>query len=256
MNILFKPNQVMFNNVDTTNVVTNSGGEEITISPGYYTLSEIIAILNTMTNTSFFISTMDSSYGCIWIQSPYSIDFNNAPDVQEIIELEDRMIILPASFYGSNVIDITRNRLVIQVYSSLVRSSDMKISNQNNNLLTTMIIDDPKDDYVRAVEDVCIPMIYRFDRLMFVFKDMDDNIIHLNGEFELQLTIEDVCNQLHTPVPSTNQFSMIEVFGNNSKKEVKLDNPLSFNKCYISSVSLSMNSTSSNDKPSIEILTL
>ena len=111
----------------------------------------------------------------------------------------------------------------------------MKIANQNNNnLLTTMII----DDYIRTVEDICIPMIHRFDRLMFVFKDMDDNIIHLNGEFELQLTIEDVCDQLHTSVPSTNQFSMIEVFENNSKKEVKLDNPLSFNKCYISSVSL------------------
>ena len=31
---------------------------------------------------------------------------------------------------------------------------------------------------------------------------------------------------------------MIEVFGNNNKKEVKLDNPLSFNQCYVSSVSL------------------
>ena len=161
------------------------------------------------------------------------------------------MIILPASFYGSNMIDITRNRQVVQVYSSLVRSSDMKIANKNNNLLTTMIIDDSKDDYICTMEDICIPMIYRFDRLMFVFKDMDDNIIHLNGEFELQLTIEDVCDEMHTSVPSTNQFSMIEVFGNN-----KLDNPLSFNKCYISSVSLSMNGISSNNKSSIEILTL
>ena len=65
------------------------GGEEITISPGYYKLSEIIAILNTRTNTSFSISTMDTSYGCIWIQFPYSIDFNNAPDIREIIGLED-----------------------------------------------------------------------------------------------------------------------------------------------------------------------
>ena len=147
MTVLFRPNQVMFNNVDTTNIVTNSDGEEVTISPGYYTLSEIISILNTMTNTSFSISTMATSYGCIWIQSPYSIDFNNASDVREIIGLEDRMVILPASFYGSNVIDITQNRQVIQVYSSLVRSSDMKIANQNNNLLTTMIIDDPTTNY-------------------------------------------------------------------------------------------------------------
>ena len=115
MTVLFRPNQVMFNNVDTTNIVTNSGGEEVTISPGYYTLSEIIVVLIIMTNTSFSISTMATSYGCIWIQSPYSIDFNNAPDVREIFGLGDRMIILLASFYGSNVIDITRNRQVIQV---------------------------------------------------------------------------------------------------------------------------------------------
>ena len=31
---------------------------------------------------------------------------------------------------------------------------------------------------------------------------------------------------------------MIEVFGNTTKKEVKLDNPLSFDQCSISSVSL------------------
>ena len=79
--VLFRPYQVMFNNVNSINVVTNSGGEEVTISPGYYTLSEIIAILNIMINTSFSISTMDTSYECIWIQSPYSIDFTNAPDV-------------------------------------------------------------------------------------------------------------------------------------------------------------------------------
>ena len=96
-------------------------------------------------------------------------------------------IVLPAYLYGWNVIDITRNRQVIQVYSTLVRSSDLKIANQNNNLLTTMIIDDPEGEYVNN-----IPMISRFNRLMFLFKDMDGNIIHLNGDFELQLTIEDV----------------------------------------------------------------
>ena len=61
--------------MDSTNVVTNINGEEITISPGYYTLSEVIAILNTMINTTFSITTIATSYECIWIQSPYSIDF-------------------------------------------------------------------------------------------------------------------------------------------------------------------------------------
>ena len=35
-----------------------------------------------------------------------------------------------------------------------------------------------------------------------------------------------------------NQFSMIDVFGNTTKKDVKLGNPLSFDQCSISSVSL------------------
>ena len=64
--------------------------------------------------------------------------------------------------------DFTRNRHVIQVYSTLVRSPDLKIVNQNNNLLTTIIINDPTTNYCRSVEDICIPMITRFDRLMFL----------------------------------------------------------------------------------------
>ena len=35
--ILFTPNQIMFNNVDTTNVVMNTNDEERMISPDYYT---------------------------------------------------------------------------------------------------------------------------------------------------------------------------------------------------------------------------
>ena len=115
MTVLFTPNQVMFNNVDSTNVVTNLNDEELTIPHGYYTIGQIIAILNTMTDTTFSISMMASSYGCIYIQYPHIIDFTNAPDIREILGLEGQMVILPASFYGSNVIDITRNRQVIQV---------------------------------------------------------------------------------------------------------------------------------------------
>ena len=238
MTVLFHPNGSMFNNVDTTNVITNSNDETVTIPAGYYKLSEIIALLNTMSDTLFSISTNASSFGCIWIQSPHTIDFTDAPDIREILGFDGRTVILPASFSGSNVIDITRNRQVIQVYSTIVRSSDLKIANQNNNLLTTMIIDDPTADYVRTVEDVCIPMITRFDRLMFVFRDMEGKMMRLNGEFELQLTIDDVYDEVPSSIASANQFSMIEVFGNTTKKEVKLDNPLSFDQCYISSVSL------------------
>ena len=126
---------------------------------------------------------------------------------------------------------------MIQVYSSLVRSSDLKTSNQDNNLLTTMIIDDPTTNYYRLVEDICIPMISRFDRLKFLFRDTEGNILRLNGEFEPQLTIEDMYDQIPSSIPPMNQFIMIEVLGNTTK-EAKLYNPLSFGQCSISSVSL------------------
>ena len=62
-----------------------------------------------------------------------------------------------------------------------MRSSDLKIANQNNNLLITMIIDETTTNYCRSVEDICIPMITRFSRVEFVFEDLDGNIMQLNG---------------------------------------------------------------------------
>ena len=65
LTVLFQPNQFMFNNVDTINVVTNSNDERVIIHAGYYTIRIIIAILNTMTDTTFSLSTNALSYGCI-----------------------------------------------------------------------------------------------------------------------------------------------------------------------------------------------
>ena len=78
-----------------------------------------------------------------------------------------------------------------------------------------MIIDDPITNYCRSVEDICIAMITRFNRLMFVFKDLDGNIMQLNNEFKLESTIEDRVENEGEGNPtlmSVNQFSMIEVF--------------------------------------------
>ena len=125
------------------------------------------------------------------------------------------------------------------MYSLLVRSSDLKIpiANQNNNLLTTMIIDNPTIYYSLSMENICIPMITRFDRLMMIFRDMYGNIMRLNDEFELMLTIEDVYDQAPSSIPQMNERRMIEVFAS-EKKQAMLGNPLSFDQCSISSVSL------------------
>ena len=72
-------------------------------------------------------------------------------------------------------------------------------------------------------------MITRFDRLMFVFRDMECNIMRLNGEFELQLTIENWIEgegEGNPSLMSVYQSSVIEVLGNTTVKEVTLGNPL------------------------------
>ena len=61
--------QAMVNNVGTTNVVPNTNDEERTIPRGFYSIGEIITVLNTMTDIPLFISTKASNYCCIWIQS-------------------------------------------------------------------------------------------------------------------------------------------------------------------------------------------
>ena len=81
-------------------------------------------------------------------------------------------------------------------------------------------------------------MITPFDRFLILFRDLEGDIMQLNGEFEPQLTIEYMYGQVPSSNLPMNQVSMIEVFGNTRKKDVKLDNPLSFDHCSISSVSL------------------
>ena len=73
--------------MDSANVFTNTNDEEITIPPGYYTIDEIIAILNTISDTTFSISTKASSYGNFWNQSLHTVDLTNALDIREILSL-------------------------------------------------------------------------------------------------------------------------------------------------------------------------
>ena len=225
-------------NIDQTNTVSNDKGESVVFEKGYYTLAQIIAILNQMQYTQFSISNAVSSFGCFHIQSSCSVDFSQAPDIIDILGLTETTYNAGANT-GANIIDITRNRQVIQVYSSIVRTSDLKIANQNNNLITTIIINDPQLRYLNTVEQVNIPIINRFDRIYFSFKDLDGNLMNLNADFELQLTIDDVLdnNESMDGYESYSQFSLSQVC-NRSKTEVKLDNPLSFKKCFISSISL------------------
>lgn len=240
MKVLFTPlegiSNSAFNNIDSQNIVTNGRNEQVIFEKGFYTLAEIISMLNEMTYTSFSISNATNAFGCIQMSTNTSVDFSQGSEICEILGMK-KSTYLAGQYNGENIIDITRNRQAIQVFSSIVRTSDLKIANQNNNLLTTMIYDDPQQSYINTIEDVNIPICNRFDKLYFSFKTLDGKSINLYGQFELQLTINDVISEDKTKIANLSQFSIAQVC-NTPKTIVKLDRPLSFKQCYISSVSL------------------
>ena len=90
MTVFFKLNQVqaICYNLDSVKVAKNTNGDEVTIPPGYYAISDIITILNTMSDTSFSLSVNSTCYLCIWMQRPFIIDFSTIPDIREILERE------------------------------------------------------------------------------------------------------------------------------------------------------------------------
>ena len=240
MKVLFTPlegiSNSSFNNIDSQNIVTNGKNEKVIFEKGFYTLAEIISMLNEMTYTSFSISNATNAFGCIQMSTNTSVDFSRAPEISLILGLS-KSTYLAGQYHGDDIIDITRNRQVIQVFSSIVRTSDLKIANQQNNLLTTMILDDPQKSYINTIENVNIPICNRFDKLYFSFKTLDGKSINLYGQFELQLTIDDVISEDKSKITKLSQFSIAQVC-NTPKTVVKLDRPLSFKQCYISSVSL------------------
>lgn len=240
MNVVVNKNSdSLITNVKKDNIVRNGKDEEIIFEKGYYSLGSIIAMLNTMEYSEFQVTTSTYKFGCLHMNSSCSIDFSQAEDLRDILGLT-KNIYSSGSHYGDNIIDVTKNLQVIQVYCSLVKSSELKIANQNNNLLTTLIIEDPEKSFIQKTQDVYLPIINKFDQLYFSYRDLDGNIINLNADISFQITVEDFVKNIDNKDEDINfksQFSIAQVC-NTSKTTVQLDNTISFDRCYISSVSI------------------
>ena len=158
--VINKNSDSIINNVFTTNIIRNGQGEEVVFEAGYYSLAMIIAMINMCEFTSAEVITSSQHFGCIRFQSSTTVDLSQAPDIKAILGISQDHL-LNGGTYGENVIDVTRNMQVIQVYSSIVKSSDLKIANQNNNLLTTIILDDPEQSFIQKIQDVHLPTLFR-----------------------------------------------------------------------------------------------
>jgi len=252
MKILLTPiaNSGIIHNVESINCVTNSKNESVVFSPGYYTLAQIFAKINTMTYNQIQLITSAQNYGKCQVTSPVesgvTLNLSMAPDIKSILGYNSDTVLTGPSDYSDNIIDITRNSQVVLVYSSFIKSSDISIANQNNNLLTTINIDDPTAQNVHKLQHVWIPIESRFQRVYFTFRNGDYQPVNLYCDIELQLVVASQPLQLvATSVPrvnkssvtnaTTSQFTLYQKLTNNTTV-VQLKNPLSFNNCYISEV--------------------
>jgi len=258
-------NGAILYNIENSNSVTNTKSESVVFTPGYYTLAEIFATINTMTYNQIQLITSPASYGKCQVISPIeagvTMDLTNAPDLKQILGYNSDTVLTDGA-YSDNIIDITRNNQVILVYASFVRSNDLRIANQKNCLLTTINVDDPEKQNVHKLQDVWIPIQRQYQRVYLSFRNGDNQPIKLWGDFELQAVLAtdlqavlatDLQAVLATDLqavvqavvqeskPSevqssrTSQFSLYQVL-TSSTTDVQLENPLNFKGCYISEI--------------------
>ena len=114
-----------------------------------------------MSNTIFSKSTMETSYGCIYIQSPYSIDFTNTPGIQSILGFDssvlEKEIDDPSRYYMNlnwNQIDVSNGSIsdVISIptgYDTSIHWSSCFRAQQSTHI---DIIDN--DEYVIAIHNL------------------------------------------------------------------------------------------------------
>ena len=87
---------------------------------GYYTLAEIIAMLNQMQYTSFSISNAITSFGCIQMNYSCSIDFSQAPDIIDILGLTETVYV-EGSHTGTNIVNYCAINPVVYLISAPIK---------------------------------------------------------------------------------------------------------------------------------------
>ena len=141
-----------------------------------------------MTHTRFLIFSKASSCECIWIQFPYTINCTNASRYTWNLQ-SGRMY----DHFTCFVPWIERDWFHFKSPSD-PSVSEQQSAHHDNHWWSNCWLYPHHGGYLQT-------MISRFDRLMFLFRDTQGNIMRLNGEFELQLTIEDVYDQVPSSIP-------------------------------------------------------
>ena len=167
-----KTAQSIINNIFTTqNLIVNN--QSITISPGFYSLENLFAIIN---QQSIAISLIKNEENAYHTKTSTTFDFTNAREIQEILGFNKAVV--SSESISTNPANITRGLNVIQLYSSITNSdSDIPI--------VTIKIDNPLESFHQSYETNINVKNSVLNYIDVHFRDIAGNLITLNGNITI-----------------------------------------------------------------------
>lgn len=155
---------VLFNNVNSDQTING-----ISIKKGFYTLQELMSVINSAGSLLIsLITTEENAYHC---KLSSQVDFSNARELQEILGFDNVI----ASGVSNHPVDITRGLNVLQIYSSIVNSD-------TDTPICTIKIDDPTKDFHDCLYTNCPIITTPINYIDIVFRNIHGEVVELNAE--------------------------------------------------------------------------
>ena len=208
--------QSIINNIFTTqNLIVNN--QSITISPSFYSLENLFAIIN---QQSIAISLIKNEENAYHTKTSTTFDFTNAREIQEILGFNKAVV--SSESISTNPANITRGLNVIQLYSSITNSdSDIPI--------VTIKIDNPLESFHQSYETNINVKNSVLNYIDVHFRDITGNLITLNGNITINFyfkTFDEVIEQIFES--NNNRFNITSQITNldNGHYSHKLSRPI------------------------------
>ena len=193
-----KGNQPILDNVLQDNIIKVNTVPHV-ISKGCYGIADLIAEINDILIDvgSVSVVTEGSGFGLakLYIQAYNVIDFSEAPDILDILKL-DQVYSTNANktYIGNAIVDITRNLQNIQIFCSMLQASSCRIANSYNDLLCTVAIESLEQTCTEHISKLMIPVYPLVNYVEIVFRNQEGLTLNLNCEFLITLHISSFSN--------------------------------------------------------------
>lgn len=214
----------IINNITTSqNLIVNN--QSITISPGFYSLENLFAIIN---KQSIAISLIKNEENAYHTKTLTTFDFSKAREIQEILGFDSSQesasgsykLIVPSETISTNPANITRGVNVIQLYSSIT-NSDTDIP------IVTIKIDNPLESFHQSYETNINVKNSVLNYIDVHFRDIAGNLITLNGNITINFYFK-TDNQFDYLENNNNRFNITSQITNldNGHYSHKLSRPI------------------------------